>query len=156
MVCIFAVSFVSCCVQVPEIVAEMDLPQVDTCCFGLVPLRTGTMIVGIVTLIIELSTQGYGLYHSNDWTGVVYGILVVAGVVSSILLIIGVYGNNRLFVKIYLISFACLIIFAIVMMILILLQHRDGVMPVIFNTVIYVCVVGYCLIVANSYYKTMA
>lgn len=29
----------------------MDLPQVDTCCFGLVPLKAGTIIAGIVTLV---------------------------------------------------------------------------------------------------------
>lgn len=39
------------CAQVQGREAEMDLPQVDTCCFGLVPLRTGTMIAGIVTLV---------------------------------------------------------------------------------------------------------
>lgn len=50
-----------------------------------------------------------------------------------------VFQNNQLFVKIYLIAFALLIIFTIVILIVFLLRNYSNKMTFIVNTVVYVC-----------------
>lgn len=134
----------------------MDLPQVDTCCFGLVPLKTGSMIIGFICFIMELGVHGYASYSSSDYIRVVYSVLIVCGLISSLLLVWGVFSDNKFLVKIYLIVFSLLVIFAIVVLVLMFLQRYTNMTTYVIDTVIYCCIILYCLIVVNSYYRTMA
>lgn len=128
----------------------------DTCCFGLVPLKTGSIIIGIFCFIVELGFHGYTSYYSSGWLQTIYMILIVCGLITSLLLVWGVLSDNKLLVKMYLIVFALLVIFAIIVLILVFMKQYQNKMNYLIDTVIYCCVILYCLIVVNSYYKTMA
>ncbi|XP_065204576.1 uncharacterized protein LOC135834587 [Planococcus citri] len=137
----------------------MDLPHVDTCCFGLLPLKTGSLICGIVSLIVESSFHGYSSLHTgNETIKLIYEILIVCGIIGAILLIVGILMNRSSLARLFIVAFALLIIFTIVMCIWVLLSNRGRFIDrsdYIINTVLYVCIIGYCVIVVNSYYKTM-
>lgn len=139
----------------------MDLPQVHTCCFGMFSLKTGSLIVGIVTFLMELSSHGYNLtIGTGGLTSLlhsIYVVLIICGIVASALLIFGVMQNQKRFVFFFIVIFSLLIIATIVLTIyyLITTNNQSHTVDSLVSAAVYCLVILYCLIVVNSYYRIM-
>lgn len=135
----------------------MDFPEVEACCFGLLPLKTGSLAIGILSIILEVGAHGYESYYATCgnpwWVRWVFFGFMIWGVVASLALMIGVLSDSALLVRFYLVTFLLLAIISVVA--IVYFEGYRNSLPYMINTCLYILFVAYCLIVVNSYFMEM-
>lgn len=132
----------------------MDFYEVDSCCFGLFPLRVGSIFLGLLSALVEIGAHGMESYFfscgSPPSFRIVFTVLAIVGIAAALLMIVGIVIDKSQLVLIYLITYLLLMLGSIVLLVMIEAYRKSY--SYIISTCVYTLIISYSLVIVNSYY----